>query len=54
VEAQTFVEWLNELQKPKIYLKESLQKLSKYTNDELDEYFVNRDYRLHEAPVHVA
>lgn len=54
VEAQTFVEWLNELQKPKIYLKESLQKLSRYTNDKLDEYFVNRDYRLHEAPVHVA
>lgn len=54
VEAQSFVEWLNELQKPKIYLKESLQKLSRYTNDELDEYFVNRDYRLHEAHVHVA
>jgi DNA repair photolyase len=54
VEAQSFVEWLNGLNKPKIYLKESLQKLSRYTNDELDEYFVNRDYRLHEAPVHVA
>jgi DNA repair photolyase len=47
VEAQSFVEWLNGLNKPKIYLKESLQKLSRYTNDELDEYFVNRDYRLH-------
>lgn len=54
VEAKSFVEWLNGLQKPKIYLKESLQNLSRYTNDELDEYFVNRDYRLHEAPVHVA
>jgi DNA repair photolyase len=46
VEAQTFVEWLDEIQGPKIYLKESLQKLSKYTNTELDEYFVERDYNL--------
>lgn len=46
VEAQGFVEWLNELQKPKIYLKESLQKLSRYTNSELDEYFVERDYNI--------
>lgn len=46
IEAQSFVEWLNELEKPKIYIKESLSKLSTYTNEELDEYFVNRDYRL--------
>ena len=46
VEAQTFVEWLNELEKPKIYLKESLQKLSRYTIEELDDYFVTRDYNL--------
>lgn len=46
VEAQTFVEWLNELEQPKIYLKQSLQKLSRYTNAELDEYFVNSDYNI--------
>lgn len=46
LESQTFVEWLDELQQPKIYLKESLQKLSRYTNAELDEYFVERDYNL--------
>lgn len=46
VEAQTFVEWLNELEKPKIYLKDSLQKLSRYTNEELDKYFVNRNYNI--------
>lgn len=46
VEAQTFVEWLNELEQPKIYLKESLQKLSRYTNTELNDYFVERDYNL--------
>lgn len=49
VEAQTFVEWLNELEKPKIYLKDSLQKLSRYTNEELDEYFVNRNYNIFET-----
>lgn len=43
---QAFVEWLNELEKPKIYLKESLQKLSRYTNEELGEYFVSKDYNL--------
>jgi len=46
VEAQTFVEWLDGLQQPKIYLKESIQKLTRYTNSELDEYFVERDYNL--------
>ena len=46
VEAQSFVEWLDELNKPKIYLKESLQKLSRYTNTELGDYFVERDYNL--------
>lgn len=49
IEAQSFVEWLNELEKPKIYLKESLLKLSIYTNYELDEYFVNRDFKLHKT-----
>ena len=48
VEAQSFVEWLNELEKPKIYLKESLQKLSNYTNKELDSFFVERDYNIFE------
>ena len=48
VEAQGFIEWLNELEKPKIYLKESLQKLSLYTNAELDDYFVERDYNIFE------
>ncbi len=46
LESQAFVEWLDELQQPKIYLKESLQKLSRYTNAELDEYFVEKDYNL--------
>ncbi len=46
VEAQNFVEWLDELQQPKIYLKESLQKLSRYKNSELDSYFVDRDYNI--------
>jgi len=46
LDAQNFVEWLDELQGPKIYLKDSLQKLSNYTNNELDEYFVERDYNL--------
>lgn len=46
VEAQSFVEWLNELEQPKIYLKESMQKLTRYTNKELDSYFVDRDYNI--------
>jgi DNA repair photolyase len=46
VEAQTFVEWLNELEGPKIYMKQSLQKLTHYTNVELDEYFVESDYNI--------
>ncbi|MBI9055500.1 MAG: hypothetical protein JEY96_16880 [Bacteroidales bacterium] len=44
VEAQSFVEWLDELQTPKIYLKESLQKLTRYTTEDLDEFFVYPDY----------
>lgn len=45
VEAQTFVEWLRELEDNKFYLKESLQKLTHYTNaEELN--FVERDYNL--------
>lgn len=52
VEAQTFVEWLSEyvdnfnFTTPKIYLKESLQKLTRYTNAELGDHFVERDYNL--------
>jgi DNA repair photolyase len=46
VQAQTFVEWLNELERPKIYMKQSLQKLSRYTNAELNEYFVESDYNI--------
>jgi DNA repair photolyase len=46
LESQNFVEWLNELEQSKIYLKESLQKLSKYTNEELDNYFVTKDYNI--------
>lgn len=52
VEAQTFVQWLNELSDsnyPKIYLKESLQKLTRYTNEEQEVNFVNRDFNLHDA-----
>lgn len=47
VEAQTFVEQLNSIaEMPKIYLKESLQKLTHYTNGELDINFVNSDYNI--------
>ncbi len=46
IEAQCFVEWLNEIMGPKIYLKKTLQNLSRYTNTELDEYFVEMDYNL--------
>ena len=47
VDAQTFVERLNNISKmPKIYLKESLQKLTHYTNGELDINFVNSDYNI--------
>lgn len=45
IEAQTFVEWLSELDKSKIYLKESLQKLTGYNNS-LSDNFVERDYNL--------
>lgn len=45
--AQLFIEWLNELkEEPKIYLKESLRKLTRYTPRELGENFVERDYKL--------
>lgn len=47
-EAQTFVEWLIEREVSKFYLKESLQKLSRYTNTELDEFFVEKDYNMFE------
>lgn len=46
VDAQSFVEWLSELGKSKIYLKESLQKLSLYTNEDFDDIFVSRDYNM--------
>lgn len=59
VEAQSFVEWLNELPQcnntghPKIYLKESLQKLTRYRNEELDSFFVTRDYNIFKLNTHV-
>ena len=49
VEAQTFVEWLDnefDLTGTKIYLKESLQKLTHYRNSELGNHFVGRDYNI--------
>lgn len=47
VDAQTFVEKLIELPgEPKIYLKESLQKLTGYNTGELLSNFVNRDYNM--------
>ncbi|AHW58663.1 hypothetical protein SAMN05444285_106104 [Draconibacterium orientale] len=46
LESQNFVEWLNQIKQPKIYLKESLQKLSRYTNAELGNYFVESNYNL--------
>lgn len=49
IDAQTFVEWLNELTDsnyPKIYLKESLQKLTGYRNEDLEINFVGRDYNV--------
>ena len=46
-EAGTFVEWLNELiEEPKIYLKESIRKLTGYTPQDLGENFIERDYNL--------
>ncbi len=49
VEAQTFVEHLSELHvMPKIYLKESLQKLTRYSPNELGDNFVTRDYNMFE------
>lgn len=50
VEAQSFVEWLNDLsEQPKIYLKESIQKLTHYKNEDLDFNFVTRDYNIFES-----
>jgi len=49
IDAQTFVEWLNELSDsnyPKIYLKESLQKLTGYKNEDLEINFVDRDFNV--------
>lgn len=47
VDTQTFVEKLNELPgAPKIYLKESLQKLSNYHPYELPDNFVGKDYSM--------
>lgn len=48
VEIQTFVEWLTEIDGPKIYLKESLQKKSGYKSSQLGRKFVDRDYNLFE------
>lgn len=51
VEAQTFVEKLIELPgEPKIYLKESLQKLTGYNIGELLSNFVDRDYNMFNLP----
>lgn len=45
--AQLFVEWLSDLRwEPKIYLKESIQKLTRYTTEELGDNFVDRDYNM--------
>jgi len=49
VEAQSFVEHISELQEfnnAKIYLKNSLQKLTRYTNEELPDNFVSSGYNL--------
>lgn len=49
LDAQIFVEWLSDLSdlhEAKIYLKESLQKLSRYTNQELGGNFVTADYNI--------
>lgn len=47
LDAQTFVEKLIDLETDsKIYMKESLQNLSKYTNEELDDKFITRQYNL--------
>lgn len=46
VGAQSFIEWLDEFEVAKIYLKESLQKLTGYRNNDLDDYFVERDYNM--------
>lgn len=46
VRAETFVERLDKLKKPKIYMKESLQKLTGIKNSDLDEYFVEKDFNM--------
>lgn len=47
LEAQEFIEWLIEnIDGPKVYLKESIQKLTGYTNKELDDFCVERDYNI--------
>lgn len=45
-EAREFVGWLYSLNKPKIYMKESLQKLTGITNRDNGCYFVDRDYNI--------
>ena len=51
-ETQQFVLWLRDavrtFPKTKVYMKESLQKLTGYTNDSFGDTFVNRDFKLHE------
>jgi len=47
-EARRFVEWVEDQDCNKVYLKESLQKLSGYSNDELSGKFVNRNYNIFE------
>lgn len=48
-EAREFVAWLYSLNKPKIYMKESLQKLTGITNRDNGYYFVDRDYNMFKA-----
>lgn len=48
-DCQAFIEKLNDIwEQPKIYLKESIRKLSKYSLDELDSNFINADYNIFE------
>lgn len=44
--ALKFIGWLNTLQGPKIYIKESLRKLTLCTNVESYKYFVEKDYDM--------
>jgi DNA repair photolyase len=52
-EALEFVGWLYSLNNPKIYMKESLQKLTGISNRDNGYYFVERDYNLFKEELNI-